>query len=174
MCSQFGNYWSRNCLSTIVTFIDLPAKVLRWYMYRMKVINVVLHVSIFIYMPKLIRELTQPSCKCHWSVALPGATLTLRYSNLAALLLLPNVSSWYCMNRYIYYGSYLQYYCVLLFNLAISHVTTSHTFEWLVQLRLHVVKVSVKVKFSLCLTKHHAMKTYWCLRYSATHSWPCH
>jgi hypothetical protein len=23
------------------------------------------------------------------------------------------------------------------------------------------VKVKVKVKFSLCLTKHHAMKTYW-------------
>jgi len=25
----------------------------------------------------------------------------------------------------------------------------------------YIVKVKVKVKLSLCLTKHHAMKTYW-------------
>jgi hypothetical protein len=28
----------------------------------------------------------------------------------------------------------------------------------------------VKVKLSLCLTKHHAMEAYWELRYSSTHS----
>jgi hypothetical protein len=26
---------------------------------------------------------------------------------------------------------------------------------------LGIIKVNVKVKLSLCLTKHHAMKTYW-------------
>jgi hypothetical protein len=35
-------------------------------------------------------------------------------------------------------------------------------------------KVKVETKFSLCLTKHHAMKTYWGWKYSATHSWPRH
>jgi len=33
-------------------------------------------------------------------------------------------------------------------------------------------KVKVKGKVILCLTKHHAMKTYWEWRYSSTHSWP--
>jgi hypothetical protein len=32
----------------------------------------------------------------------------------------------------------------------------------------------VKVKFSLCLTKHHAMKIYWEWRDSSTHSLPQH
>jgi hypothetical protein len=31
-------------------------------------------------------------------------------------------------------------------------------------------QVKVKVKLSLCLTKNHAIKRYWGLRYSATHS----
>jgi hypothetical protein len=31
-----------------------------------------------------------------------------------------------------------------------------------------------QVPSSLCLTKHHAMKTYWGWRYSSTHSWPRH
>jgi hypothetical protein len=29
------------------------------------------------------------------------------------------------------------------------------------ELQKAMVKVKVKVKLSLCLTKHHAMKTYW-------------
>jgi hypothetical protein len=32
------------------------------------------------------------------------------------------------------------------------------------------IKVNEEVKFSLCLTEHRAMKTYWGLGYSATHS----
>jgi tRNA-dihydrouridine synthase len=32
----------------------------------------------------------------------------------------------------------------------------------------------VKVKLPLCLTKHHAMKTYWEWRYSAMNSWSQH
>jgi hypothetical protein len=32
------------------------------------------------------------------------------------------------------------------------------------------IRIQVKVKLSLCLTKHHAMKTYWEWRYSSTHS----
>jgi hypothetical protein len=34
--------------------------------------------------------------------------------------------------------------------------------------------ICIKVKFSLCLAKHHAMKTYWGWNYSTTHSWPRH
>jgi hypothetical protein len=38
-----------------------------------------------------------------------------------------------------------------------------------------LLKVKVKVKLSLCLNKHHAMKVYWeQWRYSSTHSWPRH
>jgi len=35
-------------------------------------------------------------------------------------------------------------------------------------------KLEVKVKLSLCLTKYHAMKSYWGWRFSPTHSWPWH
>jgi hypothetical protein len=33
-----------------------------------------------------------------------------------------------------------------------------------------IMMAKVKVKLSLCLTKHHAMKMYWGWMYSATHS----
>jgi hypothetical protein len=35
---------------------------------------------------------------------------------------------------------------------------------------IKAVTYKVKVQLSLCLTKHHAMKTYWEWRYSSTHS----
>jgi hypothetical protein len=38
------------------------------------------------------------------------------------------------------------------------------------QLQKPYIKKGKKVKLSLCLTKHHTMKTYWEWRYSSTHS----
>jgi uncharacterized protein (DUF362 family) len=38
---------------------------------------------------------------------------------------------------------------------------TSWTSVLLEKLKVTDLKVKVKVKLSLCLTKHHAMKTYW-------------
>jgi hypothetical protein len=35
---------------------------------------------------------------------------------------------------------------------------------------VRLVKVKVKVKLFLCLTKHHAMKTYWGVEYTSTRS----
>jgi hypothetical protein len=42
------------------------------------------------------------------------------------------------------------------------HLSMLFTAASISQLRIqNMVKVKVKVKLSLCLTKHHAMKTYW-------------
>jgi hypothetical protein len=38
------------------------------------------------------------------------------------------------------------------------------------KIHLYSKKVKVKLKFSLCSTKHHAMKAYWEWRYSSTYS----
>jgi len=42
------------------------------------------------------------------------------------------------------------------------------------QLTLQLSILKVKVKLTLCLTKHHPIKTYWEWRYSSTHSLPRH